>query len=320
MFDKYISCLRVDRMSGLTGRDLLSMTDLSADETIALLQLASDLKQGNIRPNCQKTLGLLFYKASTRTRVSFFAAMSQIGGQVIDLNIGAMQIGRGEPLADTARVLDRYLDVLAIRTFEQTDVETFAKYAQMPIINALTDLEHPCQVLADLQTIQEYFGQLAGLKLAYFGDGNNMAHSLMLGCATVGMDIAIACPANFAPDPQIVDRARSIAAINGTQVIVTRSPQEAVSGAQVVYTDVWASMGQETESDVRLPVFQPYQVNQELLTLADPHSIVLHCLPAHRGEEIAEDVLEGPRSRVWDQAENRLHAQKALLVSVLGAK
>jgi ornithine carbamoyltransferase len=305
-------------MSGLTGRDLLSMTDLSTQETLALLQLATDLKQGKIRPVCQKTLGLLFYKASTRTRVSFFAAMSQLGGQVIDLNIGAMQIGRGEPLADTARVLDRYLDVLAIRTFEQADVETFAKYARMPIINALTDLEHPCQVLADLQTIQECFGQLAGLKLAYLGDGNNMAHSLMLGCATVGMDIAIACPANFTPDPQIVDRARSIAAINGTQVIVTRSPQEAVSQAHIVYTDVWASMGQETESDARMPVFQPYQVNQELLTLADPNSIVLHCLPAHRGEEITDDVLEGSKSRVWDQAENRMHAQKALLVSVLG--
>ncbi|WP_310489848.1 ornithine carbamoyltransferase [Chamaesiphon sp. VAR_69_metabat_338] len=307
-------------MSGLQGRDLLSMTDLSADETLTLLKLAADLKQGKIKPNCHKTLGLLFYKASTRTRVSFFAAMSQIGGQVIDLNTGSMQIGRGEPLADTARVLDRYLDVLAIRTFEQADVETFAKYAQMPIINALTDLEHPCQVLADLQTIQECFGQLAGLKLAYLGDGNNMAHSLMLGCASVGMDVAIACPANFTPDPQIVERARSIAASQGTQVIVTRSPQEAVSQAQIVYTDVWASMGQETESDARVPIFAPYQVNKELLTLADPSSIVLHCLPAHRGEEITDDVLEGSRSRVWDQAENRMHAQKALLVSVLGAE
>jgi ornithine carbamoyltransferase len=305
-------------MSGLKGRDLLSMTDLSADETLALLQLAADLKQGKVKPICRKSLGLLFYKSSTRTRVSFFAAMSQLGGQVIDLNIGSMQIGRGEPLEDTARVLDRYLDVLAIRTFAHGDVETFAKYAQMPIINALTDLEHPCQVLADLQTIQECFGQLAGLKLAYFGDGNNMAHSLLLGCATVGMDIAIACPTNFTPDPAIVDRSRSIAAIRGTQVFVTQSPQEAASQAHVVYTDVWASMGQESESDTRIPVFQPYQVNRELLTIADPDAIVLHCLPAHRGEEITEDVLEGTRSRVWDQAENRLHAQKALLVSVLG--
>ncbi len=305
-------------MDGLKGRDLLSMTDLSASETIALLQLATDLKQGKIAPMCRQNLGLLFYKASTRTRVSFFAAMSQLGGQVIDLNTGSMQIGRGEPLEDTARVLDGYLDVLAIRTFAHADVETFAKYAQMPIINALTDLEHPCQVLADLQTIQENFGQLAGLKLAYCGDGNNMAHSLMLGCATVGMDIAIACPTDFTPDPQIVDQARSIAAIKKTQVVVTQSPQEAVSQAHVVYTDVWASMGQEADADARIPVFQPYQVNVELLALADPAAIVLHCLPAHRGEEITADVLEGSRSRVWNQAENRMHAQKALLVSILG--
>jgi ornithine carbamoyltransferase len=305
-------------MSGLKGRDLLSMTDLSADETLTLLQLAADLKQGKIKPTCRKSLGLLFYKASTRTRVSFFAAMSQIGGQVIDLNTSSMQIGRGEPLADTARILDRYLDVLAIRTFAHADVETFATYSQMPIINALTDLEHPCQVLADLQTTQACFGQLAGLKLAYFGDGNNMAHSLLLGCATVGMDIAIACPADFTPDPQIVDQARSIAAIKGTQVVITQSPQEAASQAHVIYTDVWASMGQEAEADTRIPVFQPYQVNQELLTIADPEAIVLHCLPAHRGEEITNEVLEGTRSRVWDQAENRLHAQKALLVSMLG--
>jgi ornithine carbamoyltransferase len=306
-------------MSGLKGRDLLSMTDLSTEEALALLQLAADLKQGKVKPVCQQTLGLLFYKASTRTRVSFFAAMTQLGGQVIDLNIGAMQIGRGEPLADTARVLDRYLDVLAIRTFDHADVHTYAKYARMPIINALTDFEHPCQVLADLQTIQENFGQLAGLKLAYLGDGNNMAHSLMLGCAIVGMDIAIACPANFMPDPQIVTQAQSIAAIKGTRVIVTQSAEEAVSGVNVVYTDVWASMGQESESDTRIPVFQPYQVNAQLLTIADPSSIVLHCLPAHRGEEITDDVLEGTRSRVWDQAENRMHAQKALLASVLGA-
>jgi ornithine carbamoyltransferase len=305
-------------MSGLKGRDLLSMTDLSADETLTLLQLAADLKQGKIKPICQKNLGLLFYKASTRTRVSFFAAMSQLGGQVIDLDTSSMQIGRGEPLQDTARVLDRYLDVLAIRTFAHADVEIFAKQARMPIINALTDLEHPCQVLADLQTIQACFGQLAGLKLAYCGDGNNMAHSLMIGCATVGMDVAIACPADFAPDPAIVIAARSIAATKGTKVIVTQSPQEAVSQSHILYTDVWASMGQEAQSDARIPVFQPYQVNQELLALADPAAIVLHCLPAHRGEEITDDVLEGTRSRVWDQAENRLHAQKALLVSILG--
>jgi ornithine carbamoyltransferase len=306
-------------MEGLRGRDLLSMADLSAAETTSLLQLAADLKTGKVKPHCPKTLGLLFYKASTRTRVSFFAAMAQIGGQVIDLNTGSMQIGRGEPVEDTARILDRYLDVLAIRTFEQSQVETFAKYAQMPIINALTDLEHPCQVLADLQTIQESFGQLAGLKLAYCGDGNNMANSLMLGCALVGMDIAIACPEHFTPNAQIVAQAQTIAQAKGTQIAVTRSPQEAASAAQVVYTDVWASMGQEEDAANRIPVFQPYQVNQELLNLADKEAIVLHCLPAHRGEEITADVLEGKQSRVWDQAENRMHAQKALLVSVLGA-
>jgi ornithine carbamoyltransferase len=307
-------------MDSLKGRDLLSMTDLSSEETLALLQLAADLKQGKIKPVCRKNLGLLFYKASTRTRVSFFAAMSQLGGQTIDLNVGAMQVGRGEPLEDTARVLDGYLDVLAIRTFAHADLESFASHAKMPIINALTDLEHPCQVLADLQTIQASFGQLAGLKLAYCGDGNNMAHSLMLGCAMVGMDIAIASPSNFIPDPHIVDRAKSIAAIKGTQVTITQSPQEAVSKAHVVYTDVWASMGQESEATNRLPIFQPYQVNRELLSIADPESIVLHCLPAHRGEEITADVLEGNRSRVWEQAENRMHAQKALLVSVLGGE
>jgi ornithine carbamoyltransferase len=307
-------------MDSLKGRDLLSMTDLSNEEVLALLQLAADLKQGKIKPICRKNLGLLFYKASTRTRVSFFAAMSQLGGQTIDLNTSMMQVGRGEPLEDTARVLDGYLDVLAIRTFAHADLESFARHAKMPIINALTDLEHPCQVLADLQTIQASFGQLAGLKLAYCGDGNNMAHSLMLGCAMVGMDIAIASPSNFIPDPHIVDRAKSIAAIKGTQVIITQSPQEAVSKAHVVYTDVWASMGQESEATNRLPIFQPYQVNRELLTIADPESIVLHCLPAHRGEEITADVLEGSRSRVWEQAENRMHAQKALLVSVLGGE
>jgi ornithine carbamoyltransferase len=305
-------------MDSLKGRDLLSMTDLRSEEILPLLQLAADLKQGKIKPVCRKNLGLLFYKASTRTRVSFFAAMSQLGGQTIDLNTSAMQVGRGEPLEDTARVLDGYLDVLAIRTFAHTDLESFAHHAKMPIINALTDLEHPCQVLADLQTIQAAFGQLAGLKLSYCGDGNNMAHSLMLGCAMVGMDVAIASPSNFIPDPQIVDRAKSIAAIKGTQVTITQSPQEAVSKAHVVYTDVWASMGQESEASNRLPIFQPYQVNRELLTIADPESIVLHCLPAHRGEEITADVLEGTQSRVWEQAENRMHAQKALLVSILG--
>jgi ornithine carbamoyltransferase len=292
-------------MGQLQGRDLLGMADLSGAETLELLELAAALKTGKIKPHCPKTLGLLFYKASTRTRVSF-------------LNTSSMQIGRGEPLADTARILSRYLDVLAIRTFAQNEVEGFAQFADIPIINALTDLEHPCQVLADLQTIQESFGQLAGLKLAYCGDGNNMANSLLLGCALVGMDIAIAHPDGFSPDAKIVDRAREIAKVRGTQVTITNSAETAVDRANIVYTDVWASMGQENDAAHRLPLFKPYQVNAQLLHLADAESIVLHCLPAHRGEEITDEVLEGPQSRVWDQAENRLHAQKALIVSVLG--
>jgi ornithine carbamoyltransferase len=306
-------------VASLKGQDLLSMADLNADQLSELLELAAALKAGKVNPRCQnKVLGLLFSKASTRTRVSFSVAMFQIGGQVLDLNASVTQVGRGEPTVDTARVLDRYLDVLAIRTFEQSELETFAHYAKIPVINALTDLEHPCQVLADLQTVQEEFGQLEGLTLTYMGDGNNMANSLLLGCALSGMNVRIACPDKFQPDPAIVEQAKAIAG-NRSEVLITSNP-EAAKGAQVIYTDVWASMGQEAEAESRLPVFQPYQVNDELLSLADPKSIVLHCLPAHRGEEITESVLEGSHSRVWDEAENRLHAQKALLVSVLGAE
>jgi ornithine carbamoyltransferase len=239
---------------------------------------------------------------------------------VVDLNPGSTQIGRGEPLIDTARVLDRYLDILAVRTFAQADIELIAAQAKMPVINALTDLEHPCQVLADLQTIQENFGDCKGLKLAYCGDGNNMAHSLLLGGALVGMDVAIAAPGEFAPSKAVLEQAQSLAAVSGAQLLVTTDPQAAVAGAQVVYTDVWASMGQEAESESRIPLFMPYQVNEALLEGADAEAIVLHCLPAHREEEITDGVLEGARSRVWDQAENRLHAQKALIVALLGLK
>jgi ornithine carbamoyltransferase len=245
--------------------------------------------------------------------------MYQLGGQVIDLHPNVTQVSRGEPIQDTARVLDRYLDVLAIRTFAQQELETFAKYAKIPVINALTDLEHPCQILADLLTIQEKFGTLAGLTLTYVGDGNNVANSLMLGCALVGMNVRIAFPSGYAPDAEIVEKTRQIAN-NKTEVVLTHDPEAAAKGASVLYTDVWASMGQETQANNRFPVFQPYQISQQLLSLADPEAIVLHCLPAHRGEEITEDVIEGSQSRVWDQAENRLHAQKALLASILGAK
>jgi ornithine carbamoyltransferase len=307
-------------MGTMKGQDVLSLADLSPTEIQEILDLAIALKQGQIAPRFQNqipTLGLLFYKASTRTRVSFSTAMYQLGGQVLDLNVSATQIGRGEPLEDTARVLDRYLDVLAVRTFAQADLQIFAQYAEMPIINALTDLEHPCQILADLQTVQECFEQLAGLTLTYVGDGNNVAHSLLLGCASVGMNVRIATPLGYEPDPTIVTQATAIAA-GKSEVAVLEDPQAAATGAQVLYTDVWASMGQETEADSRIPIFQPYQINEDLLKQADPSAIVLHCLPAHRGEEITHAVMEGSQSRIWDQAENRMHAQKALLASCLG--
>ena len=305
-------------MAALIGRDLLSLADLSSGELQELLELATQLKSEKLKLHCNKVLGLLFSKASTRTRVSFTVAMYQLGGQVIDLHPNVTQVSRGEPIQDTARVLDRYLDVLAIRTFAQQELETFAKYAKIPVINALTDLEHPCQILADLLTIQEKFGSLAGLTLTYVGDGNNVANSLMLGCALVGMNVRIAFPSGYAPDAEIVEKTREIAN-KKTEVILTHDPEAAAKGASVLYTDVWASMGQETQANNRFPVFQPYQISQQLLSLADPEAIVLHCLPAHRGEEITEEVIEGSQSRVWDQAENRLHAQKALLASILGA-
>ncbi|WP_414574735.1 ornithine carbamoyltransferase [Anabaena sp. CCY 9402-a] len=305
-------------MAALFGRDLLSLADLNSTELQELLQLATQLKSQQLQLRCNKVLGLLFSKASTRTRVSFTVAMYQLGGQVIDLNPNVTQVSRGEPIQDTARVLDRYLDILAIRTFEQQELETFANYAKIPVINALTDLEHPCQILADLLTVQECFGTLAGLTLTYVGDGNNVANSLMLGCALAGMNVRIATPQGYEPDSTIVEKTRAIAA-NKTEVLITNDPQLATKGAAVLYTDVWASMGQEAQADDRFPIFQPYQISEQLLSLAEPNAIVLHCLPAHRGEEITAEVIEGSQSRVWDQAENRLHAQKALLVSLLGA-
>lgn len=306
-------------IASLKGRDLLSMADLSTAELQGLLELASQMKSGQVNPQARKVLGLLFSKASTRTRVSFSVAIFQLGGQVLDLNASVTQVGRGEPTIDTARVLDRYLDVVAIRTFEQAELETFAAYAKIPVINALTDLEHPCQALADLLTVQEEFGSLKGLTLTYVGDGNNMAHSLMLGCAIAGMHVRIASPNGYQPDPILVTKAKEIAG-DRTEVIITDDPKAATDGAQVVYTDVWASMGQEGEASDRVPIFQPYQVNAELMSIAHPKAIVLHCLPAHRGEEITDEVMEGPQSRIWDEAENRLHAQKALLACVLGAE
>jgi ornithine carbamoyltransferase len=307
-------------MGTLKGRDLLSLADLSRAEVQQILDWAIAMKTGELKPRFTDripTLGLLFYKASTRTRVSFSTAMYQLGGQVMDLNISVTQIGRGEPVEDTARVLDRYLDALAIRTFDQSEIETYARYAKMPIVNALTDLEHPCQVLADLQTVQETFGKCEGLTFTYVGDGNNMAHSILIGCALMGMNVRIASPIGYQPDETVVAKAKAIAG-NKSEVIITSDYKAAVEGAQVVYTDVWASMGQEGEADERTPIFMPYQVNEDLMALADKEAIVLHCLPAHRGEEISAGVMEGTQSRIWDQAENRMHAQKALLAGLFG--
>lgn len=306
-------------MTALSHRDLLSIADLNPKEIEELLQMATQLKSKELKLHSNKVLGLLFKKASTRTRVSFTVAMYQLGGQVIDLNPNVTQVSRGEPVQDTARVLDRYLDILAIRTFEQKELQTFANYAQIPVINALTDLEHPCQILADLLTIQEEFQTLKGLTLTYVGDGNNVANSLMLGCALVGMNVKIATPSGYEPSANVVEQARSISG-GKTEVVITKEPQIAAKNANILYTDVWASMGQEEEADDRMPIFKPYQINQELLSFADPKAIVLHCLPAHRDEEITNDVIEGEHSRVWDQAENRLHAQKALLASILEAE
>lgn len=306
-------------MAALKGRNLLSLADLTTDEMNYLLTTAAQIKSGEINPQCpQKILGLVFKKASTRTRVSFSAAMYKLGGQVIDLNANLTQIGRGEPTVDTARVLDRYLDVLAIRTFEQSEVEEFAHYTTIPVLNALTDLEHPCQILADLLTVQEEFGQLQGLTMTYLGDGNNVAHSLILGCALVGMNVRVATPKGYEPDSAILKQAEVIAKGN-SEIVVTTDAKAAIEGAHVLYTDVWASMGQEDLAETRIPIFEPYQINEAAMAIADPKAIVLHCLPAHRGEEITAAVMEGGQSRIWNEAENRMHAQQALLAAVLGA-
>ena len=305
-------------LSPLRGHDYLSSADFSAAETAALLDLAAQLKRGDRRIDLgNRALGLIFTKASTRTRVSFNVAMARLGGQTVDLNPTLTQLGRGEPVQDTARVLSRYCDVLAIRTFAQQELVEYAHWASVPVINALTDLEHPCQALADFLTMQEVHGDLKGQTLAYIGDGNNVAHSLMLCGALLGVNVRIACPEGFEPLPGVLDQARSLAQ-NGASIDVMTDPAQAVSGVQAVYTDVWASMGQEQEQADREQAFSGFCVTQELMDQAASNAIVLHCLPAHRGEEITDAVLEGPASRIFDQAENRLHAQQALLAAVMG--
>ncbi len=305
-------------LTALNGRDFLSSADFSAEETAALLELASQLKSGERRIDLgNRVLGLIFTKASTRTRVSFSVAMTRLGGQTVDLNPSVTQLGRGEPLQDTARVLSRYCDALAIRTFAQQELVDYAHWSTVPVVNALTDLEHPCQALADFLTMREVHGDLAGQTLAYVGDGNNVAHSLMLCGALLGVNVRIGCPDGFEPLPGILDQARSLAQ-HGAAVEVMSDPVEAVRGAQAVYTDVWASMGQEQEQQEREQAFAAFCLDQELMAHAASDAIVLHCLPAHRGEEITAEVMEGASSRIFDQAENRLHAQQALLAAVLG--
>jgi len=265
-----------------------------------------------------KTLGLLFEKPSTRTRVSFEAGINQLGGQSLFLSAAEIQLSRGESVADTAHVLSRYLDGLVIRTYDQATVEEWAREATIPVINGLTDLCHPCQALSDLLTIKEKKGALAGLKIAYVGDGNNVANSLIECAAKMGLAISLGCPTGYEPDQRVVDQARVEADKTGADIALTKDPQVAVKDADVVYTDVWVSMGQEQEQSRRVKTLAPYQVNERLLKSAKPDAIVMHCLPAHRGQEIATGVLDGPQSVVMDQAENRLHMQKAILVELLG--
>ena len=305
-------------LSPLSGKNYLSSEDASADQTAALLDLARQLKSGERRIDLgNRVLGLIFTKASTRTRVSFQVAMARLGGQTVDLNPQVTQLGRGEPLEDTARVLSRFCDALAIRTFAQQELVDYAHWATIPVINALTDLEHPCQALADFLTMQEAFGDLQGQTLAYVGDGNNVAHSLMICGALLGVNVRIGCPDGFEPLPGVLEQAQRLA-VGGAQISVTSDPVAAVRGAQALYTDVWASMGQEQEQAEREKAFQGFCLDEALLAEADSRAIVLHCLPAHRGEEISPGVMEGPSSRIFDQAENRLHAQQALLAALMG--
>lgn len=306
----------------LKGRDLLTLHDLTAGEVKLLLQEAKKIKgyqkAGLAHPYLQgKTLAMIFQKSSTRTRVSFEVGMFQLGGHALFLSPRDIQMGRGESVSDTAKVLSRMVDGIMIRTFDQKDVEELAEHATIPVINGLTDLVHPCQVLADLQTIEEHKGQLAGLKLAYIGDGNNMAHSFMYGCAKVGMHVSIASPEGYKPNPDIVKLAQQDAQANGCQVEVLSDPLVAVANADVVVTDVWASMGQEAEQKEREIAFAGYQVNAELCANAKKDFIFLHCLPAHRGEEVTAEIIDGPHSVVWDEAENRLHAQKAVMALLM---
>jgi len=303
-------------------KDLLKMDDLSKEEILDILNLADQLKyeqkHGIEHHHLKgKSLGMIFEKSSTRTRVSFEAGMYQLGGNSLFLSDRDLQIGRGEPIEDTARVLSRFIQGIMIRTFSQAEAETLAKYSSIPVINGLTDEEHPCQVLADLMTIRENKNILEGLKVAFIGDGNNMANSLMIGCLKVGMNFAVASPKDYTSSEKYLNRAKEIAEKEGVNFTVTTSPSEAAKDADVLITDVWASMGHEEEALIRAEAFEGFQINKELMAVADRNAMVLHCLPAHRGEEITAEVLEEHADSIFDESENRLHAQKAVLVKLM---
>ena len=304
-------------------KDFISLHDITKEQLEDLLKLALKLKsetKSGIEHHLLKgkTLGMIFTKSSTRTRVSFEVGMVQLGGYPLFLSSNDIQLGRGETIYDTAKVLERMLDGIMIRTFDHKDVLDLAKHADIPVINALTDLLHPCQVLADLQTVYEHKGKLEGLKFAYIGDGNNMAHSIMYGCAKAGLDCAIATPGDYQCDAGVVENAKEDFKKGGSQLILTQDPIEAIKDADVVYTDTWVSMGMEDEKAERQRVFMPYQVNKELFAHAKDDAIFMHCLPAYRGFEVTEDVIDGPNSVIFDEAENRLHAQKAVLATLMG--
>lgn len=308
----------------LKGKDLLSIHDLSEEDVQEILETAAKLKAeqkaGIPHPLLKgKTLAMIFEKSSTRTRVSFETGIFQLGGQGIFLSTRDIQLGRGEPVKDTARVLARYVDGIMIRTYAQSEVEEFAQYSDVPVINALTDLLHPCQVLTDLLTMQEYKGKnLKGLHFAYIGDGNNMANSYLYGCAKAGIHCTIACPKGYEPNKDVLAKALEDAKATGAVLKVVEDPAEAAKDADVLATDTWTSMGEEAEKEVREKVFRGYQINRELLALADKEAIVLHCLPAYRGKEITEEVLEGYAHVIFDEAENRLHTQKAVMALTMG--
>ncbi|GGF91270.1 ornithine carbamoyltransferase [Paenibacillus abyssi] len=314
--------IKEELAQSLKGRDFLALADYSPEEVRYLIDLAIDLKKKQkagetYHPLKGKTLGMIFEKSSTRTRVSFEVGMYQLGGHALFLSRNDLQIGRGETIWDTGQTMSRYLDGIMIRTFAHRTVIDLARAATIPVINGLTDRSHPCQALADYQTVLEHKGRLEGLKIAYIGDGNNMVHSLLMGAAKLGMHMSVATPEGYEPDEQIIQSTNETAAETGSKIHVCRDPKEAIEGADIVYTDVWASMGFEEEQKERELAFANYQVNDELIKYAKKDYLFMHCLPAHRGEEVSESVIDGNNSIIFDQAENRLHAQKAIMAAIM---